>query len=113
MANPTGFSVPPSEVVSISDTSAINHSSSSDQSTLLSMEQKKLKSPSGHAIAVTTENSGFSKVHKAAQSSTTSISRPVTEQDVQLHAAQHKAVSRTTSQAGSVVSSAERVRRYE
>ncbi len=72
MANPTGFSVPSSEVVSISDTSAINHSSSSDQSTLLSMEQKKLKSLSGHAIAVTTEKSGSSNVHKAAQSSTTS-----------------------------------------
>ncbi len=113
MANPTGFSVPPSEVVSISDTSAINHSSSSDQSTLLSMEQKKLKSPSGHAIAVTTEQSGYSGVHKAAQSSATSTSRPVTERNVQLHAAQHKAVSRTTSQAGSVVSSAERARRYE
>ena len=113
MANPTGFSVPSSEVVSISDTSAINHSSSSDQSTLLSMEQKKLKSPSGHAIAVTTEQSGYSGVHKAAQSSATSTSRPVTEQNVQLHAAQRKSASRTTSQMGSVVSSAERDRRYE
>ena len=113
MANPTGFSVPSSEVVSISDTSAINHSSSSDQSTLLSMEQKKLKSLSGHAIAVTTEKSGSSNVHKAAQSSTTSTSRLVTERNVQLHAAQHKAVSRTTSQVGSVVSSAERARRSE
>ena len=113
MASPTGFSVPSSEVVSISDTSAINHSSSSDQSTLLSMEQKKLKSLSGHAIAVTTEKSGSSNVHKAAQSSTTITSRPVTERNVQLHAAQHKAVSRTTSQVGSVVSSAERARRYE
>jgi hypothetical protein len=114
MANPTGFSVPSSEVVSLSDTSAINNnSSSSDQSTLLSMEQKKLKSPSGHAIAVTTEQSGYSGVHKAAQSSATSTSRPVTEQNVQLHSAQHKAVTPHTSQVGSVLSSTEKARRLE
>ncbi len=110
MANHTGFSVPSSEAVSIPDTSAIGNSSSSDQSTLLSMEQKKLKSPSGYAVAVTTEPSGYSGVHKAAQSSVTSSSRPVTEQNVQLHSAPLRAATPRTSQAGSVNSAVERAR---
>ncbi len=110
MATHTGFSVPSSETVSLPDVSA-NNSSSSDQSTLLSMEQKQLKSPSGYAIAVTTEPSGYSGVHKAAQSSATSASRSVTERNVQLHSAPLAAATPHTSQAGSVLSSAERARR--
>ncbi len=110
MAAHTGFSVPSSETVSLPDVSA-NNSSSSDQSTLLSMEQKKLKSPSGYAVACTTEPSGYSGVHKAPQSSAASVSRPVTEQNVQLLSAPQAAAAPRNSHAGSVVSSAEKARR--
>ena len=110
MATHTGFSVPSSETVSLPDVSA-NNSSSSDQSTLLSMEQKKLKSPSGYAVAVTTEPSGYSGVHKAPQSSAASVSRPVTEQNVQLLSAPLAAAAPRNSHAGSIVSSAEKARR--
>ena len=76
------------------------------------MEQKKLKSPSGYAVAVTTEPSGYSGVHKAPQSSAASVSRPVTEQNVQLLSApQGAAVAPRNSHAGSIISSAERARR--
>ncbi len=110
MATHTGFSVPSSETVSLPDVSA-NNSSSSDQSTLLSMEQKKLKSPSGYAVAGTTEPSGYSGVHKAPQSSAASVSRPVTEQNVQLLSAPQAAAAPRNSHAGSVISSAEKARR--
>jgi hypothetical protein len=114
MANPTGFSVPPSEVVSVSDISAMDHSSSSAQSSILSMEEKKLKSLTGQAVAVTSVKSGSSNVPRVAESSEKSgtSTRPVTEQNVQLHSANYKTVG-TTSHGGSVVSSAEKAKRYE
>ena len=110
MASHTGFSVPYSETVSIPDVSAIN-SSSSDQSTLLSMEQKRLKSPSGFTPVCTTPPSGYSGVHKALQPSAASVSRPVTEQNVQLLSAPLAAVVPRTSQSGSIASSASKARR--
>ena len=110
MASHTGFSVPSSETVSIPDVSA-NNSSSSDQSTLLSLEQKKLKSPSGYAPVSTTPPSGYSGVHKAPQSSVASVSRPVTEQNVQLLSAPLAAADAHNGHAGSVASSGSRAQR--
>ena len=89
MANSYEFSVPPSGVFSRSDTHAMKHSMPSYQSTLLMTEQETLSSPSGYAVAVTTEQSGSSNVHQL----------PVTEQNIQL-------LSNTTSQTESAVSSA-------
>jgi hypothetical protein len=96
MANSFEFSVRPSGVVSMSDTHAMKHSIPSYQSMILITEDEKLSSPSGHAVAVTTEQSGSSNVHQL----------PMTEQNIQL-------LSSTTSQKGSVVSSACLARRYE
>ncbi len=112
MATHTGFSVPSSETVSLPDVSA-NNSSSSDQSTLLSMEQKKLKSPSGYAIAVTTEPSGYSGGHKAAPSYAYSASSHVTEDDGQHHSAPIAAATRRSSHASSVRTSVEKARRVK
>ena len=66
------------------------------QSMVLITEEEMLSSPSGHAVAVTTEQSGSSNAHQV----------PVTEQNSQF-------LSSTTSQVGSVVSSAYLARRYE
>ena len=110
MASHSGFSVPASETVSAPDVSAVN-SSSSDQSTLLSMEQKRLKSPSGFTPVCTTPPSGYSAVHKAPQPSVASVSRPVTEQNVQLLSAPLAAAAPRNSHAGSVASSASKARR--
>ena len=53
MAKPTGFSVPPSEKLSSSDISGLmSISSSSAQSTNVSMEEKKLKSHEGNAVVM-------------------------------------------------------------
>ena len=58
MAKPTGFSVPPSEMLSASDISGLmNINSSSNQSTTLSMEETKLKSHGG-AAAGTSASAG-------------------------------------------------------
>ncbi len=73
MANSYEFSVPPSGVFSRSDTHAMKHSMPSYQSMILMTEKEKLSSPSGHAVAVTTEQSGSSNVHQL----------PVTEQNSQ------------------------------
>ncbi len=101
MAKPTGFSVPPSEKLSSSDISGLmNISSSSAQSTNLSMEEKKLKSHEGKAVVMSAQ---------AASSAGPIVM--VTERNVQLHTANQKPVG--TSHGGSVVSSAERSRRYE
>ena len=83
MANSVEFSVPPSRVVRMADTHAMKHSIPSYQSMILITEEEKLLSPSGHAVAVTTEQSGSSNVHQL----------PVTEQNIQL-------LSNTTSQNG-------------
>ncbi len=101
MAKPTGFSVPPSEKLSSSDISGLmNISSSSAQSTNVSMEEKKLKSHEGNAV-----------VMSAPAASSAAPIAMVTERNVQLHTGNQKPVG--TSHGGSVVSSAERSRRYE
>ncbi len=110
MASNNGFSVPSSATVSNPDVSA-NNSSSSDQSTLLSMEQKKLKSPSGATPVSTTPPCGYSGVHKAPQPSVASVSVAVTEQNVQLLSAPLAAAAPRNSNAGSIASSASRARR--
>ncbi len=98
MANPTGFSVPPSELHSSSE---MNISSSSAQSTvLLPAANKKLRSTAGSSVAIS-----------AKAGSPACPALVATERNVQLHTATHTIVSSSSSI--SVTSSAERARRYE
>jgi hypothetical protein len=97
MANPTGFSAPPSELHSSSD---MNISSSSAQSTvLLPAATKALRPHPGTAAAVSA---------KAGPSAYPAM--VATERNVQLHTATHMNVSSSSSV--SVVSSAEKAKRY-